>query len=40
MGILITIFIFPILVIGGVLLALLQRIGEIKKGEIDDAKKY
>ena len=26
--------------IGGVIYALLQRIGEIKKGEMDDARKY
>ena len=30
----------PVLVIGGVLLALVQRIREIDKGEIDDAKQY
>ncbi len=30
----------PLIVIGGVLLALAQRIKEIGKGEIDDAKKY
>lgn len=30
----------PALLIFGVLFALFQRIGEIKKGEIDDAKKY
>ena len=30
----------PLLVIGGVVLALLQRIGEIRKGEMDDARKY
>ena len=30
----------PLAVIGGVIYALLQRIGEIKKGEIDDARKY
>lgn len=30
----------PLLVIGGVLYALFQRITEIGKGEIDDAKKY
>ena len=31
---------FPLLVIVGVILALVQRIHEISKGEIDDAKKY
>ncbi len=30
----------PLAVIGGVVYALLQRIGEIKKGEMDDARKY
>ena len=30
----------PLAVIGGVIYALLQRIGEIKKGEMDDARKY
>lgn len=30
----------PLVLIVGVLLALYQRIGEIKKGEIDDAKRY
>ena len=30
----------PLLVIGGGVLALLQRIGEIRKGEMDDARKY
>ncbi len=30
----------PLLVIGGVVLALMQRIGEIRKGEMDDARKY
>ena len=30
----------PLAVIAGVIYALLQRIGEIKKGEMDDAKKY
>ena len=30
----------PLLVIAGILLALFQRISEIGKGEIDDAKKY
>ena len=30
----------PGMVIGGVLLALVQRIREIGKGEIDDAKHY
>lgn len=30
----------PLVVIGGVLLALAQRIGEIQKGEMDDARKY
>ena len=30
----------PLVVIGGVLLALFQRIKEIGKGEIDDAKQY
>ena len=30
----------PILVIAGILLALFQRIKEIDKGEIDDAKQY
>jgi len=30
----------PVLVILGVLMALWQRIGEIRKGEIDDAKRY
>lgn len=31
---------FPLAVIGGVVLALIQRIREIGKGEVDDAKKY
>ena len=30
----------PLVVIGGVVLALVQRIREIGKGEIDDAKNY
>jgi hypothetical protein len=30
----------PLLVIAGVLLALFQRMKEISKGEIDDAKQY
>ena len=30
----------PVLLIAGILFALIQRIVEIKKGEIDDAKKY
>ena len=30
----------PLAVIGGVIYALLQRVGEIKKGEMDDARKY
>ena len=30
----------PLAVIGGVIYALLQRIGEIKKGEMDNARKY
>lgn len=35
------VFLFlPVLVIGGVVLALTQRIREIRKGEMDDAKKY
>lgn len=31
---------FPLLVIVGVLLAMVQRLREIRKGEMDDAKKY
>ncbi len=31
---------FPLVIIGGVVLALVQRIREIGKGEIDDAKNY
>ncbi len=31
---------FPLVIIGGVVLALVQRIQEIGKGEIDDAKNY
>ena len=30
----------PVLLIAGMLFALFQRLGEIKKGEIDDARKY
>ena len=31
---------FPLVIIGGVVLALVQRIREIGRGEIDDAKNY
>ena len=34
------ILLIPLFVIGGVSLALMQRIQEIRKGEMDDAKKY
>ena len=30
----------PVTVIIGVLMSLIQRIGEIKKGEVDDARKF
>lgn len=38
--VLILLLLIPIFVIAGVVLALTQRISEIKKGEMDDARKY
>lgn len=40
LGVALVILALPLLVIGGVSLALLQRIREIGKGEIDDAKQF
>lgn len=38
--VMVVMLLLPVLVMGGVVLALLQRIGEIRKGEMDDARKY
>lgn len=38
--VLVLLFFIPVIVIFGLLFALYQRIGEIQKGEVDDAKKY
>lgn len=40
LGVVLVILAMPLLVIGGVLLALFQRIREIGKGEIDDARQF
>ena len=40
LGVVLVILALPLLVIGGVLLALFQRIREIGKGEIDDARQF
>lgn len=40
MVIITVLLLIPLFVIGGVLLALVERIKEIKRGEMDDAKKY
>ena len=40
LALLLVLIAMPVLLIGGIMFALIQRIVEIKKGEIDDAKKY